>query len=336
MFSQIGDDIRSSTENEDLREELPRIAQWIGSKDLGAMASKNLFKLAKEDLALMMSIWPELSDRERELQAPMLVERPEDLVEWMTSGAQRFGLGADARRRRQRERDLSWRGFRANGVDTYKNSSGMVAQPALVPSKGWRAVMWASAIGRALNPLAPCVAARQCSSDIRPVGLYILGLMASWAAGMLILLILPIEDIKRAGVSSASSLMLASVLWGAPFLLAWRFFWAFHNRHDRAGYLKMAAVPKPLAMLRSAAAWMEEREDLKAMRDNLGRGGAFFKKWTSARKEESWSGRQEEARREGFERACDFDLALAKFEAFELSRGTIRPVQMAKKTTSRL
>ena len=193
--------------------------------------------------------------------------------------------------------------------------------------------MWASAIARALNPLAPCVAARQCSSDIRPVGLYILGLMASWVAGMLIL---PIEGMKSAGVSSISDIILASMLWGAPFLFAWRFFWAFHNRHDRAGYLKVAAVPKPLAMLRSAGAWMEERADLKAMRDNLGRGGAFFKKWTSARKEESWSGRQEEERRESFERACDLDLALAKFEAFELSRGMFPPVQMAKKTTSRL
>lgn len=333
MFSQIGSDIRRAIEERGLQEEAPRLVQWTGSRDLGAMASKNLFKLAKEDLALMMSIWPELSDRERELQAPMLIERPEDLVEWMTAGAQRFGLGDDARKRRRRERDLSWRGFRANGVDTYKNSSGMVAMPGLVPSRAWRAAMWASAIGRALNPLAPCVAARQSSSDIRVVGAYITGLMASWIGGMCVL---PFLSLDSGDALSPSDIVLHSIIWSAPFLLVWRFFWAFYNKHDRAGYLKVAAVPKPLAMLRSVGAWREERSDLKAMRDSLGRGGAFFKKWTSARKEESWSGAQEESRRESFARACDFDLALAKFEAFELSQGMPAPAPMAKRPASRL
>ena len=112
--------MQKSTEDGGPRRE--RLSRWVGRRSAAKIAEEALSSMAKEDLALMMSIWPELSERERELQAPMLLERPEDLVEWMTAGASWLGLGEDTRLRRQRERDLSWLGFRLNGENIYKHS----------------------------------------------------------------------------------------------------------------------------------------------------------------------------------------------------------------------
>lgn len=321
--------MQKSTEDGGPRRE--RLSRWVGRRSAAKIAEEALSSMAKEDLALMMSIWPELSERERELQAPMLLERPEDLVEWMTAGASWLGLGEDTRLRRQRERDLSWLGFRLNGENIYKHSdkhSAVVANPSLVAGAGWRAAMWALALGRAINPLAACVAPRKSSNDMRPFGLYVIGAMLSWSAGGMLISQEAIEVMKDSG-ASVGALFLAAAIKGLPIFLAWRVCWSFGSKADRAATLKAAAIPRFVGIPRALRAWGEERAELRSARHGCGRKGAFFNQWLSSRKRESSEG----LRKESFERGCDFDQALAAFEAFEMGRAS--PVDRAPNARNR-
>ena len=66
-------------------------------------------ELDPKDLALMASLWPELSASERKLKAPLLANSPTHLMRWMSSGVEEFGVEPEAKFLRAKARDHSWK-----------------------------------------------------------------------------------------------------------------------------------------------------------------------------------------------------------------------------------
>jgi hypothetical protein len=303
-------------------------SEWTGNADHELKVAQAMGEIASQDGALMLALWPELSWREREIQAPMLAMRPEDLVEWMTAGARFLGVGEEALARRARERDLSWIGFREDGRDTWKRNDGMPASGMESLSPTVKRKVWGLALLNVVSPWKPCLAKKNSSADIGPLG----GSVMSFAAGMWG------SMIASSFASSGVSLAIGLTSW-----LALRGWQALGEKGRRARYLKYSALPKAVQWRRAWLARKEAARELvalqerfapetviKALADALGAATPSERAvWLSAREAE---------KKAKFEEACDPIKAARAFDSWMLGEASLaaKPDAVQAKGMARL
>ena len=301
----------------------PSSMSWRGSGARELEAARALASIPSGDAALMLSLWPELSDWEREVQAPMLALRPKDLAEWMTAGAAAFGVGPEAVARRARERDLSWVGFRENGVDTWKRDLDKTEAATMDGLAPWtRAAVWVLAWGNLLNPLKFCMAKSKSSSDIGPAMMHLFALCAGLWASLLTSMALGDASFKINLEALDKSWAVFYAGW-----LAWRAVCGLGSSKRRAGYLKYSARPWSARLVR---AWKARRELKKEAREVdemfepqhgalIGQVALGVQKLDPGGRV-AWLREREAKREAAFEQARDPAKAAAKFEAWLLAQ----------------